>query len=103
MKNRQTYSYALLYSVAPENFSTLHLYDEDINSGFGRRIYTAEFECDSYAQVTLNLLKKYVEWGIGVIAPRRWHRGFSAGLTHAQFSKQAHLPPCSTQSAVALP
>lgn len=63
MKNRQTYSYALLYSVAPENFSTLHLYDEDINGGFGRNIHAVEFECDSFAQIAFNVLKKYVAWG----------------------------------------
>lgn len=57
MKNQQSFSHGLLYSVAPENFSALHLKDED---GHGEFDWLAnEFPRDrsSFAQAILDLLK----------------------------------------------
>lgn len=57
MKNHQSFSPGLLYTVAPENFSTLHLRDKDEMSKFGWKAYVSQLEEDSFLKVVLDSLK----------------------------------------------
>jgi len=57
MVKQQAYSSGLLYSVAPDSFSSLHLMDDDGKSEFDWEAYDAEFSGDSLAQVILSFLK----------------------------------------------
>ena len=58
MKNQQSFSPGLLYSVAPENFSALHLHDEDGHDEFDWGVYESQLAGDSFMQVFLDFLKK---------------------------------------------
>ena len=58
MKDRQSFSHGLLYSVAPENFSTLHLHDEDGDDTFDWEEHEAELAGESFMLSVLNFLKK---------------------------------------------
>jgi len=58
MKNQQSYSHGLLYSVAPDNLSSLHLNDDDVKKDeFDWEAYEAEYKGNSLAQTVLNFLK----------------------------------------------
>lgn len=57
MEKQQSYSHGLLYSVAPENFSTLHLHDNDSKDAFDWEAYEAEYRGDSFMRIVLNLLR----------------------------------------------
>ena len=66
MEKQQSYSHGLLYSVAPENLSALHLKDEEEKKDtFDWEAYEAELAGDSFLQVILNFLKTTaISWGI---------------------------------------
>jgi hypothetical protein len=65
MKNQQSYSHGLLYSVAPGSFSSLHLNDEVGKDAFDWEAYEAEYKGGSLAQIVLDFLKATaVSWGI---------------------------------------
>ncbi len=68
MENQRQYSHGLLYSVAPENFSTLHLHDEDGMEEFDWEAYKTELEGESPVRLMLNLLKRIAAiFGIGKV------------------------------------
>lgn len=65
MADQQSYSHGLLYSVAPDNFSSLHLKDEVGKDEFDWEAYEAEYKGNSLARMVLNFLKTTaVSWGI---------------------------------------
>ena len=65
MKNQQSFSHGLLYSVAPSNISSLHLNDEVGKDTFDWEAYEAEYKGNSLARAVLNFLKTTaVSWGI---------------------------------------
>jgi len=58
MKEQPSFSHGLLYSVAPENFSALHLNDDELNGlDWANESKLAE---DSYVQIVLGFLKRTV-------------------------------------------
>ena len=65
MEQQQSFSHGLLYSVSPENFSNLHLHDEDDADGFNWDEYESQNEGDSFAQIVFSLLKITAKkWGL---------------------------------------
>jgi hypothetical protein len=65
MKNQQTYSHGLLYSVAPDNFSSLRLKEESGKDEFDWEAFEADYRGDSFTQIVLGFLKTTaVNWGI---------------------------------------
>lgn len=65
MEQQQTFSPGLLYSVAPENFSELHLQDETRVDEFDWDEYESQFAEDSFGQVVLSFLKiSAAKWGL---------------------------------------
>lgn len=65
MNTQQSYSHGLLYSVAPDDFSTLHLLDEYGKDEFDWEAYKTEHEGESFVRVVLNFLRTTaVMWGI---------------------------------------
>ena len=68
MDQRQSYSHGLLYSVAPEHFSNLHLNDESRLSELDWDKHDSWFAEASYAQATLSLLQiTAAKWGIATL------------------------------------
>jgi len=64
MNKQQSYSHGLLYSVAPDNFSSLHLNDEVGKDQFDWEAYNNEYKGDSFVGVVFNFLKTTaVSWG----------------------------------------
>jgi len=57
MEKQQAYSSGLLYSVAPDSFSSLHLQDHDGKDEFDWEAYETELSADSLVQVILSFLK----------------------------------------------
>jgi hypothetical protein len=57
MKNQQAYSSGLLYSVAPGDFPTLHLHDEDGLDEFDWGANESQLAGDPFIQIALNFLK----------------------------------------------
>jgi len=57
MKNQQSFSHGLLYSVAPENFSALHLLDEERHGEFDWVANESLCAEGSFVNAVLNLLK----------------------------------------------
>ncbi len=65
MNNQQTYSHGLLYSVAPDQFSALHLNAEEKNDEFDWGAYEAELKGESLVEVVLSFMKTTaVMWGL---------------------------------------
>ena len=65
MNNQQAYSHGLLYSVAPDNLSSLHLNDEIGKDSFDWEAYETEYKGDSLVQIVFSFLKTTaVSWGI---------------------------------------
>ena len=65
MKNQQSYSHGLLYAVAPNSLSSLHLNDDKKKDTFDWEAYEADYKGDSLAKIVLNFLKTTaVSWGI---------------------------------------
>jgi hypothetical protein len=65
MEERPAFSHGLLYSVAPENFPTLHLNDDARQNEFDWEAYETGQEGDSYVQIAFNLLKiTAIKWGL---------------------------------------
>lgn len=65
MEQQQTFSPGLLYSVAPESFSELHLRDEARPDEFDWEEYESQLAGDSFAQDVINFLKiSAVKWGL---------------------------------------
>jgi hypothetical protein len=65
MKDQQSYSHGLLYSVAPDNFSSLHLNDETGKEGFDWQALDSEYAGDSLARIMIDFLKiTAVNWGL---------------------------------------
>ena len=65
MNNQQTYSHGLLYSVAPDQFSALHLNAEEKNDKFDWGAYEAELKRECLVGVVLSFMKtKAVMWGL---------------------------------------
>jgi len=66
MKNQQTYSHGLLYSVTPDNLSSLHLIDEDKKKDtFDWEAYAADYNGESFVTFLLNFLKiTAISWGL---------------------------------------
>jgi len=67
MKNQQSFSHGLLYSVAPDNFSELHLNDENETGKdkFEWGAYESQYKGESLIGVILGFLKTTaVNWGI---------------------------------------
>ena len=59
MEKQQAYSHGLLYSVAPDNLSTLHLKDEEVKKDtFDWEAYEAELAGDSLLQTVIGFLKR---------------------------------------------
>lgn len=57
MKNQQSYSHGLLFSVEPEDISTLHLIDEKSHNDFSWPKYRASPEDRRMFQFALDFLK----------------------------------------------
>lgn len=57
MEKQQAFSHGLLYSVAPESFSALHLNDENKLDTFDWEAYESQLAGDSFVQVILDWLK----------------------------------------------
>jgi hypothetical protein len=65
MKQSQSFSPGLLYSISPGSFSSLHLQDEEKTDGFDWEAYESQHHGDSISEVILTLLKKTAtHWGI---------------------------------------
>jgi hypothetical protein len=65
MEQQQAFSPGLLYSVAPENFSELHLAGEAGHDEFDWEEYEAQRAGDSLTQIALSFLKiTAVKWGL---------------------------------------
>lgn len=65
MEQQQTFSPGLLYSVAPENFSELHLQDETRLDEFDWDEHESQFAEDSVGKVVLSFLKiSAAKWGL---------------------------------------
>ncbi len=65
MKNQQSYSHGLLYSIAPDNFSSLHLNDDVRKKDFQWEYFDAEADGDSFTRIVYNFLRTTaVNWGI---------------------------------------
>jgi hypothetical protein len=58
MKTEQTYSHGLLFSVSPNNISSLHLNVEDEKDIFDWEAYEAEMREDSVVKIIYQFLKK---------------------------------------------
>lgn len=66
MEQQQSFSHGLLYSVAPENFSALHLRNEDKLDGFDWDEHESQLEGESFAHALYSILKiTAVKWGLG--------------------------------------
>ena len=57
MNTQQSYSHGLLYSVAPDDFSTLHLHDKDGKDEFDWEAYEAEYGGKSLVRAVLDFMK----------------------------------------------
>jgi hypothetical protein len=57
MKNQQSFSHGLLYSVAPENISALHLLDDERRDDFDWQADESQLGGKSFVQVIRNYLK----------------------------------------------
>ena len=65
MINKQLYSHGLLYSVAPNNLSSLHLNDEAEKNGFDWGASKSEAQENSCTRIVLNFVKAAaVIWGV---------------------------------------
>lgn len=65
MEQQQTFSPGLLYSVAPESFSELHLQDEARLDEFDWEEYESQLAGDSFARGVLTFLKiSAAKWGL---------------------------------------
>jgi hypothetical protein len=62
---QQLYSHGLLYSVAPESFSNLHLHDDADVDGFDWEEHESDNSGDSFTHVVFSLLKiTAAKWGL---------------------------------------
>lgn len=57
MGNQQPFSHGLLYSVAPEDFSKLHLRDEDEQGGFDWEVSESRVAGSSFVAAMLDFLR----------------------------------------------
>jgi len=65
MEQQQSFSPGLLYSVSPENFSKLHLHEDEGFDGFNWDEYEAQYTGASFSQAVLSFLKvTAVKWGL---------------------------------------
>lgn len=65
VKDQQSYSHGLLYSVAPDNFSALHLNEDEGKNEFDWEAYEAQHGGGSLVGVILGFLKSTaVAWGL---------------------------------------
>lgn len=65
MEQQQSFSHGLLYSVAPQNFSELHLHGEAKLDEFDWEEYESQFEGESFTRAALTFLKiTAVKWGL---------------------------------------
>ena len=65
MESHQSFSPGLLYSVAPQNFSQLHLHDDSELDDFNWEEYEAQFGEASFTQVVVSfLIITANKWGI---------------------------------------
>lgn len=65
MYKKQSYSHGLLYSVAPSNFSSLHLHDVDGKDSVDWQAYKFQYEGDTFVETVFHFLKTTAEnWGI---------------------------------------
>lgn len=65
MEQQQSFSPGLLYSVAPENFSQLHLQDEARADEFEWDEYDSQFASGSFSRAILSFLKiTAAKWGV---------------------------------------
>ena len=65
MEQPQSFSHGLLYSVAPENFSKLHLHDEADVDTFDWEEHEAQLAGGSLTQIVLSFLKVTAgKWGL---------------------------------------
>ena len=68
MEQQQSFSHGLLYSVAPENFSNLHLHDDADVDGFDWEEHEAQYAGGSFTQIVLSFLKiTAVKWGLNKV------------------------------------
>jgi hypothetical protein len=65
MEKRHLFSHSLLYSVAPENFSSLHLNIEDGKDTFDWGADKSQISSESAVHIVINLLKiTAAKWGL---------------------------------------
>ena len=65
MNNQQTYSHGLLYSIAPDQISALHLISDEKNEEFDWGTHDAQLMGGSLAGALLNFIKTTaVMWGL---------------------------------------
>ena len=65
MNKQQSYSHGLLYSVAPDNLTALHLNDEESKDTFNWEAYEAEQNGASIVNAAFNMLKTTaIKWGL---------------------------------------
>jgi hypothetical protein len=65
MNNQQTYSHGLLYSIAPDQISALHLNSDEKNEEFDWGAHEAQLNCFSLVGAALSFMKTTaVMWGL---------------------------------------
>ncbi len=65
MEQPQSFSHGLLYSIAPDDFSGLHLHDEADVDPFDWEEHESQFAGDSFAQIVFSFLKVTAsKWGL---------------------------------------
>jgi hypothetical protein len=66
VEHLQSFAPGLLYTVAPENFSDLHLSEEAKHDEFDWEEYESELAGESFAQIVFSFLKvTAAKWGLG--------------------------------------
>jgi len=65
MKNQQTYSHGLLYSVEPNDLASLHLNEDEGRDKFNWEAYEAVYTGETFVMSVLNFLKTTaINWGL---------------------------------------
>lgn len=65
MDTQQSYSHGLLYSIAPDNFSSLRLTTEDGKDEFDWKAYEADYLGESLFASALDFIKTTaIMWGL---------------------------------------
>ena len=65
MEKQRSYSHGLLHSIAPSNFSALHLHEADGKDEFDWEAYEAQYKGASLVEAILSFVKTTaISWGL---------------------------------------